>query len=102
MKKIILLLGLVLLIGGCMPELTLQGSRVEVGDAAAVKQCKQLGSTRLTLPAMPLNLMGEEKIKEHLNIEARNFAARIGGNIILPVDAAEEGKQSFNIYNCPP
>ena len=101
-KNIVLLFGLLLVIVGCAsPELTLQGSKVNVGKESDLKQCQVLGSTSLSLSPTSVKWMKEEKIKERLMIEARNFAARIGGNMILPVGPLEEGKQSFKIYNCP-
>ena len=101
MKHIILLLSLLCLIVACGPKLTLQGSKVNIGNDSQLKQCQLLGSTRLSLTATRLKFTKEDAIKEHLIIDARNFAARIGGNMVLPVGAIEEGKQSFKIYNCP-
>ena len=102
MKNIILLLGVLLVVAGCAsPELTLQGSKVDVGNESDLKRCQMLGSTRLSLAPTHVEWMGEDQMKRQLTIEARNFAAEIGGNMILPVDAIEEGKQSFKIYNCP-
>ena len=101
-KNIVLLLVSLLIIVGCAStELTLQGSKVNIGKEANLKQCQILGSTRLSLSPTRVKLMKEKKMKEQLTVEARNFAARIGGNMILPVGALEEGKQSFKIYNCP-
>ena len=101
-KNIVLLFGLLLVIIGCAStELTLQGSKVNVGEETDIKRCKILGSTRLSLAPTRMKLMKKEQMKKQLTIEARNFTARIGGNMILPVGAFEEGKQSFKIYNCP-
>ena len=101
MKNIFLLLGLLLITAGCGPELTLQGSTVNVGEESDLKQCRILGSTRLSLSPTRTKLMKKDNMKKQLTIEARNFAARIGGNMILPAGPLEEGKQSFKIYNCP-
>ena len=101
MKNIIFLLGLLFVITGCGPELTLQGGKVGVGEEADIERCRMLGSTRLSLTPTRLKLMKEEDMKDRLTIEARNFAARVGGNMVLPFGAIEEGKQSFKIYNCP-
>ncbi len=102
MKNIVLLIVSLVVITGCAStELTLQGSKVNVGKESDLKQCQILGSTRLSLSPTRTKLMKEKRIKEQLTLEARNFAARIGGNMILPVGTPEEGKQSFKIYNCP-
>ena len=101
MKNIVLLLGLLFVTVGCGPELTLQGSKVNIGKESELKQCQTLGSTRLSLTLTRMKLMKEDEMKKQLTLEARNFAARIGGNRILPVGSLEEGKQSFKIYNCP-
>ncbi len=101
-KNIVFLLVSLVVITGCAStELTLQGSKVNVGEESDLKQCQILGSTRLSLSPTRIKWMKEERIKKQLTIEARNFAARIGGNMILPAGALEEGKQSFKIYNCP-
>ena len=101
-KNIVLLFALLLVIVGCAStDLTLQGSKVNVGEESDLKQCQMLGSTRLSLSPNHVRFMGEERMQKQLTIEARNFAARIGGNMILPVKPIEEGKQSFKIYNCP-
>ena len=101
-KNIVLLFGLLIVITGCAsPELTLQGSKVNVGKESDLKRCQMLGSTSLSLAPTRIKWMKEEQIKEQLTIEARNFAARIGGNMILSAGPLEEGKQSFKIYNCP-
>ena len=101
MKNIILLLTALLLVVACGPKLTLHGSNVKVGTEAELKQCQILGSTRFSLTPTRMKLMKEEDIKKRLTIEARNFAPRIGGNMVLPVGTIEEGKRSFKIYNCP-
>ena len=101
MKNIILLLSLLFFVTACGPELTLQGSKVNVAKESELKRCKMLGSTNLSLTPTRMKLTKEEKMKDILIIDARNFAAKIGGNMVLPVGATEEGKQSFKIYNCP-
>lgn len=101
MKNIILLLGLLFIVVGCGPELTLQGSKVNIAKESEIKQCRILGSTRLSLTPTRIKLIKEDEMKKQLTLEARNFAARIGGNMILPMGHLEEGKQSFKIYNCP-
>ena len=97
----LLLLGLLCVMVGCGAELTLQGSKVNVGKESDLKRCQMLGSTRLSLTPTRVKIMKEEQIKEQLIIEARNFAARVGGNMVLPIAPIEEGEQSFKIYNCP-
>ena len=100
-KSIILLFALLLVIAGCAsPKLTLQGSKVNVGKESDLRQCQMLGSTSLSLAPTRVRWMKEEQMKKQLTLEARNFAARIGGNMILPAGLLEEGKQSFKIYNC--
>ena len=101
MKNTILLLIPLFVVAACGAELTIQGSQVRLGTESELKQCQILGSTRFSLSATRVKLMQEEDMKDRLAVEARNFAARIGGNMVLPVGAIEEGKQSFKIYNCP-
>ena len=98
-KKIILWSSLLLIITACGPELTLPGSTVRVGTENALEQCRILGSTRFSLSSSGQKLK-EVEMKKRLLIEARNFAARIGGNMVLPVGTIKERAQSFTIYNC--
>lgn len=91
---------LLLSITGCGPELSLKGNRVNLGNPEAIKQCRLLGNTRVVLSSARKKLLSQKKMEDYLIIEARNFAARIGGDTVLALSAIEDEGQIFRIYNC--
>ena len=42
-----------------------------------------------------------EEIQLDINNTARNKAAELGGNVIVPKGPAKGGKQHFDVYKCP-
>ena len=76
-KNIALLFGLLLVIAGCASsELSLQGSRVNVGKESDIERCQMLGSTSLSLSPLLIKWMKEEKIKEQLTIEGAQLCRK--------------------------
>jgi hypothetical protein len=41
------------------------------------------------------------KIETELLTQARNDAASMGANVIVPIEQPTEGNQQFKMYNCP-
>ena len=93
-------IALALVVAGCTPQLSLDGRTVRVGDPEGVKQCDQIGSTRVGLGQFYATVLPETKIAEALENEARNFARRIGGDTVLPTSQIEDARQVFAIYVC--
>ena len=42
-----------------------------------------------------------ERLQEELISHARNEAADLGGNTVVPESIIEAGEQSFGVYRCP-
>lgn len=100
MKQFILILALPTLLVGCGQQLSYSGSKTTVGSMADVQTCHLLGSTKVSLNKTESKILDAEEIVERLEIEARNFAARIGANTVVPIEEVEEGRRHFKLYIC--
>lgn len=91
-----------LIILGCtLVPLTPEGKKVHVFDAKQTKSCKKLGQTTTSVLAKKgIITRDEEKVREELATLARNSAADMGGNVIVPISDIKDGEQSFTVYNC--
>tara|TARA_B100001115_G_C15606349_1_gene290570 strand:+ start:61 stop:558 length:498 start_codon:yes stop_codon:yes gene_type:complete len=66
------------------------------------KQCEQVRrTTSQVLDKIWFVNRNQEKMAEELATLARNTAAELGGNAVVPDSEIEEGKQTFIILNCP-
>ena len=90
------------LIGGCTwVKLTPEGDRVRVLDASEVSNCKQLGETKVSLMARVAGYNRDPRqVQRELDALARNAAADIGGDAVVPLGNPHEGKQTFAVYKC--
>lgn len=90
------------LTGGCaLVELTPAGAGVRLASPEAVVTCTNLG--RLTasvvhkagfIPRHP------DAVQDNLNVTARNSAANMGADTIVPASPVQDGKQTFDVYRC--
>jgi len=81
--------------------LTPQGDKVRVLSQAEVASCKKIGKTTATVADKVIGLERKEKIiQENLDVLARNAAADMGGDTIVPISPIQEGKQTFAVYRC--
>jgi hypothetical protein len=100
--RVLVLLSIVAVAGGCsFVNLTAGGEGVRVAAADAVSACTGLGRTTAsvvhevaTVPRHP------DAVKENIEVTARNSAASMGGDTIVPVSGITEGKQTFEVYRC--
>lgn len=102
MKKIIAFCLTGLLLQACTwVKLTPEGERARVLSAAEVTGCKKLGKTTVSVKG---DIAGMERlpdrIQEELNILARNSAADLEGDTVVPVGEPKDGKQVFEVYRC--
>jgi len=101
-KRIAILLPAVALMGGCaLVDLTDAGAGVRLAKPDAVAACTNLG--RLTasvvhkagfIPRHP------DAVQDNLNVTARNSAAGMGADTIVPATTVQDGKQTFDVYRC--
>jgi len=97
------LLGLVLLISGCASTIKLneQGEKVRVLDPDEVSSCRELGRTNTSVTWVMMGVeRPEEAVAKELRVIARNSAARMGGDTIVPLTVIDKGQQTFVVYKC--
>ena len=101
MKNFLTLLAAALLLGGCSQlKLTDDGEKVRVLEPSEVGSCRLLGKTNASVTARVILERPEEAVSKELRIVARNSAARMGGDTIVPLTIVEEGQQTFQVYKC--
>lgn len=103
MKKMVCLLAAasVLLSSCTWVKLSPGGEKVRVLSATEVASCKLLGDTNVSL----LTRVGavnrnEEKVQKELHALARNSAADMGGDTVVPASEIVDGKQRYSVYQC--
>ncbi len=102
MRSIVPVLLLTAAATGCaLVELTPGGAGVRLASAEAVVTCTSLG--RITanvihevgfLPRHP------DAVQDNINVTARNSAANMGADTIVPASKIEDGRQTFDVYRC--
>ena len=101
-KRIAILLPAVMLMGGCaLVDLTDAGAGVRLAKPEAVAACANLGRVTASvvhkagfIPRHP------DAVQDNLNVTARNSAAGMGADTIVPASAIQDGKQTFDVYRC--
>jgi hypothetical protein len=84
-------------------DVTARGDKVRLLSAAEVSGCKRVGKTTVSTAAKLAGLERyEDKIQNELNTLARNSAAELGGDTVVPVGTPVEGRQVFEVYRCMP
>ncbi len=82
---------------------TAQGEQVRVLTADAVASCADAGTTHVSvLDKLGKLRRSEGKVAAELETLARNSAAQLGGNVVVPVTDIVDGAQSFAVYHCEP
>jgi len=81
-------------------KLTDGGEKVRMLDPSEVSSCKNLGRTNTSVTAKVVFDRPEDSIAEELEIVARNSAANMGGDTIVPLTVIENGQQTFVVYKC--
>jgi len=82
-------------------RLTKEGESVLVKTQEEVADCKQVAKTRASLRSKVMGVeRNSEKVKAEIETLARNAAVEYGGNVVVPINAIEDGAQSFAVYKC--
>ncbi len=101
LNKITLLLVVALLSGCTWVTLNPQGEQVLVASMEEVAGCKRVGKTTVSTLAKLVGLNRHEKsMEDELNKLARNSAADMGGDTVVPISPVEDGTQVFGVYRC--
>ena len=93
------------LLSGCghWVKLTPGGEAVRVADLDQVGECRRRGETT-SYTREKIGGVGRSvgAVAEEMQYLARNTAADMGGDTIVPLGPIHEGKQRFAIYRCGP
>jgi len=90
-------------LGGCTwIELTDAGAAVAQGTASEVAGCELVGDVTASTQDRVLLKRGRGKVAEELIVLARNEAATVGGDTIVPRGPMVDGRQTFDVYRCGP
>lgn len=89
-------------LAGCVgTKLTAAGAAVRQGTDADVSGCELVGRVTSSIPSKTLNTIAPGKIQEQLIVLARNESSGLGGNVIVPATAIQNGTQEFTVFRCP-
>ncbi len=81
--------------------LTDEGQNVRVLQTSAIADCKKVGRIgSKTTDHVVIFARSDQKVREELKSLARNEASGLGGDAIVPIGTATDGRQSFDIYRC--
>ncbi|GGY83989.1 hypothetical protein GCM10011613_31120 [Cellvibrio zantedeschiae] len=76
-------------------------SSVAVANSVNVRGCKNLSEVTVSVTSkVGFYKRDADKVATELANLARNEAAGLGGDTIVPSSTIENGKQSFNVYKC--
>ncbi len=104
MKKILIAVCGGLILSSCTwVKVTSNGESVRlVQSARAVESCKKLGQVTAKVESKIIFNRDTEKVSDELADLARNEAALMGGDTIVPNSEINDGRRSFNVYQCFP
>ncbi|MDH4095305.1 MAG: DUF4156 domain-containing protein [Betaproteobacteria bacterium] len=87
---------------GCaLPGLSPAGAGVRLAAADAVGGCENLGKVTASVVDKVAGIPRHpETVQEDISVTARNSAANMGADTIVPASKVEDGKQTFNVYRC--
>jgi hypothetical protein len=88
-------------LGCAWVTLTPEGSGVRILQASQVAGCEKLGQvSSKTTDRIAIFARTERKVREEVTYLARNDAAEMGGDAIVPAGPLAGGRQSFDAYRC--
>lgn len=104
MKKIVVVVCVGFILSSCTwVRVTSQGEGVRlVQSARAVESCKKIGKVNTKVVSEVVFNRDAEKVAGELADLARNEAATLGGDTIVPTSEIIDGRRSFDVYQCFP
>jgi hypothetical protein len=80
---------------------TASGAGVRVASATEVAGCREAGSTQVSVLDKVAGVRrGYTAVAEELATLARNSAAQLGGDTVVPTSEIVDGTQTFAVYKC--
>ncbi len=98
--RVSLLIGTLLLAGCTFVQLSDAGAGVAQLGSGDVANCESKGVVSTQTRAKVVVSRSEEAVREELTVMARNEAAKLGANAIVPIAQPEDGAQSFRAFLC--
>jgi len=98
--RISFLISILLLAGCTFVQLTDAGAGVAQLGSGDVANCESKGVVSTQTRAKVVVSRSEEAVREELTVMARNEAAKLGANAIVPIASPEDGAQSFRAFLC--
>lgn len=104
MKKIVVVVCVGFILSSCTwVRVTSQGEGVRlVQSARAVESCKKIGKVNTKVVSEVVFNRDAEKVAGELADLARNEAATLGGDTIVPTSEIIDGRRSYDVYQCFP
>ena len=104
MKKIVVVVCVGFILSSCTwVRVTSQGEGVRlVQSAKAVEPCKKIGKVNTKVVSEVVFSRDAEKVAGELADLARNEAATLGGDTIVPTSEIIDGRRSYDVYQCFP
>ncbi len=104
MKKIVVVVCVGFILSSCTwVRVTSQGEGVRlVQSAKAVESCKKIGKVNTKVVSEVVFNRDAEKVAGELADLARNEAATLGGDTIVPTSEIIDGRRSYDVYQCFP
>ncbi|MGN2242806.1 DUF4156 domain-containing protein [Frateuria sp. GZRR33] len=103
MRKTPLLLVPILLLGACTWGITLNdaGKQVRTAWNGDVSQCRDLGKVTVSVMERvgPVD-RNDIKVRDELEVMARNEAAKMGADTVKPLGEPVDGEQAWGAYQC--
>jgi hypothetical protein len=103
MHKSLIVIGICTALGACgsWVQVTAAGRQVTVATPSEAAICTRVGSTTANaISEIVFVERGSSKLQTELIDLARNEAADMGGNTIVPETPIAEGRQTFGVYRC--
>ena len=101
MKLYLSLIGLIASLGLALADLTEEGSKVRQAQSDEVKNCKKVGQGTATTRSKRVFFKRRSgNVQEELIGLARNEAAKLGANAVVPNEISEDGKMRWHGYRC--
>ncbi|WP_041521781.1 DUF4156 domain-containing protein [Gilvimarinus agarilyticus] len=101
MKNSLLLASVCLMASCSWVELEEDARQVTLAAPQDITQCKQISHvTASVMDGMGPFTRSEGKMSEELATMARNEAAQLGGDTVVPSSSIVDGRQHFTVYRC--
>lgn len=71
-----------------------------VSDVGALSDCKYLGDTNASIWSKAGTFQSDKSVESQLDTLARNDAATMNGNTVVPKSDIVEGKRTYGVYEC--